>query len=122
MEKSYTISRFESQGDSLFISINSLNNPVYIEHFFDENEKLDIPATIERLVAELEIKDSEYVAPLPRIDRLEEAKALTISKTKIAQAKTAIVAEKARIEEERLEAIKEMKTVEILQENDIIIP
>jgi len=120
MEKSYIITRYEEQGDSLFICLNSTNNPVYLEHFFDESEKLDIPATIERLVAELEIKDSEYVAPLPRIDRLEEAKAIEIKPEKVALQKTAIIAEKVRVEEERLQAIEDMKPVETLLDNGII--
>jgi len=101
MEK-YNISRFEEQGESLFICINSDNNPVYLEHFFTPDEKLDIPGTIEKLVAELELMDEAYVAPLPRINKIEEAKAITISKAKVAEAKAEIVAE-------RLEAIEEAK-------------
>ena len=111
-DKNWEISRFEEQGDSLFICLVSKNNPVYIEHFWSAEEKLDITGTIETLVAELELMDEAYVAPLPRISRLEEAKAITISKEKVAEAKAEIVAEKAevaRIETERLEAIEEAK-------------
>lgn len=100
--KTYTISRYEEQGDSLFICLNSDNNPVYLEHFFTTEEKLDLEGTIAKLVAELELMDEAYVAPLPRIDKLEEAKALKIEPTKIAEAKTAIVAEKIRVEAEKL--------------------
>ena len=103
---SYNISRFEEQGDSLFICINSENNPVYLEHFFTAEEKLDLKGTIERLVAELELIDEAYVAPLPRINKIEEAKAIEIEPANVQEKKEAIIAEKAevaRIEAERLE-------------------
>jgi len=106
MEK-YNISRFEEQGESLFICLNSTNNPVYLEHFFTPDEKLDIKGTIEKLVAELELMDEAYVAPLPRINKIEEAKAITIDKAKVATKKAEIVAEKARIEVEKLQAMEE---------------
>lgn len=105
MEKSYTISRFESQGESLFIRLNSTNNPVYLEHFFTEEEKLDKTGTIEKLVAELELMDEAYVAPLPRIDKIEEAKLINVKTANIATKKQAIVAE-------RLQAIEDAKVVE----------
>jgi len=102
----HVISRYEEQGESLFICINSTNNPVYHEHFFSAEEKLDIKGTIERLVAELELKDEAYVAPLPRISKVEEAKAITLSATKIATKKAAIVkakADKEKAEKERID-------------------
>jgi len=121
MEQTYTISRYEEQGDSLFICINSTNNPVYHEHFFTTEEKLDIPRTIERLVAELELKDEAYVAPLPRVSKVEEAKALTIDKTNIATKKAKIVADKLeaiaieeaeKLAKEELQAIEDAKVIE----------
>ena len=96
--KSYNISRFEETGDSLFIAINSTNNPVYLEHFFTEEEKLDIEGTITRLVAELEIKDSEYVAPSVPVSRLKEVENFMVDEEKVALAKTEILAEKAEAE------------------------
>lgn len=119
MEKSYSISRFEECGDSLFICLNSTNNPVYLEHFFTSEEKLDQAGTIERLVAELELLDESYVAPLPRINKMEELKKLEIKSENIILNKNAIAAEKeeARLEviakeEERLQAMEEVKTLE----------
>lgn len=100
MEKSYTISRFESNGDSLFICLNSTNNPVYLEHFFTTEEQLDQAGTIERLVAELELMDEAYVAPLPTISLMSEVEKIVIKPANILIEKTAIVAE---IEEARLE-------------------
>lgn len=94
MEKTYTISRFEETGDSLFICINSNHNPVYIEHFFTEDEKLDVKGTITKLVAELEIMDEAYVAPLPRINKLDEVKDIKILSKDIQSAKSFLVAEK----------------------------
>jgi len=87
----YEISRYEEQGESLFICINSTTNPVYHEHFFTAEEKLDIKGTIERLVAELELKAAAYVAPLPRISKVEEAKAFVLDPLKIAKKKAAII-------------------------------
>lgn len=102
----YQISRYEEQGDSLFICINSKNNPVYIEHFFTAEEKLDKEGTIEGLVAELELMDEAYVAPLPRVSKLEEAQALTISKDNIATKKASIVSAKKAAEEAKQEEEK----------------
>jgi len=95
----YTISRYEEQGDNLFICINSKNNPVYIEHFFTAEEKLDKEGTIEGLIAELELMDEAYVAPIPVVSKLEEAQALTISKDKIAVKKGFIVSTKKKANE-----------------------
>ncbi len=50
--KTYKITRFEENGEQLFICLNSTNNPVYLEHFFTSEEKLDRAGTIERLVAQ----------------------------------------------------------------------
>jgi len=85
----YKITRFEEQGDSLFICINSENNPVYLEHFFTEEEKADKEGTIEKLIAELEIRDEAYVAPLPRVSKLEDVDKMTFSKSNIETAKAA---------------------------------
>jgi len=90
----YTISRFEEQGDSLFICINHNEKPVYKEHYFSEEEKLDQKGTIEKLVAELQVMANEYVAPLPRVSKLEEAKAIKLDSKKIAIAKADYLAER----------------------------
>jgi hypothetical protein len=104
--KTYNISRYEECGDSLFICLNSTNNPVYLEHFFNSKEKKDIEGTIAKLVAELELMDEAYVAPEPRINKIEETQAFNIKTTDIATAKTAIIAERleaAKPEEELIE-------------------
>jgi len=125
MEKSYTISRFEECGDSLFICLNSTNNSVYLEHFFTTEEKLDQAGTIEKLVAELELMDEAYVAPLPVVSKMEEAKLMVIKPTKILMQKEAILVEReeARLEmeaskEEFMKAIDEVAPLEqpILEE------
>lgn len=103
----YTISRFEEQGNSLFICINSNNNSVYLEHYFTEEEKLDTKGTITKLVAELELMDEAYVAPLPRISRLEEVKNLEIKPEEIAEAKTNIMAERIALENAKIEELPE---------------
>lgn len=90
----YAISRFEEQGDSLFICINSLDKPVYLEHFFTEDEKKDQKGTIEKLVAELEIMNDEYVAPKPMISKLEEVKAIALDGFKITSAKVDFLAKR----------------------------
>lgn len=126
MKDTFKISRFEEQGESLFICINSTNNPVYIEHFFTEEEKLDKAGTIEKLVAELEIKDSEYVAPLPRISKLEEVELLEIKPANILSCKNAIIAEKVEAEAIKLAEEKEasdklvLEMSEELTDNNII--
>ena len=100
----YNISRYEEQGDSLFICIVSKNNPVYLEHFFTAEEKLDKSGTIERLVAELELLDDAYVAPIPVVSKLSEIPAISIEN--IASRKNVILADRAaKIEADRLAAI-----------------
>lgn len=84
----YIISRYEEQGDSLFICINAEHT--YIEHFFTIDEKLDKKSTLERLVAELELKEEAYVAPLPRVSKVEEARAIVLDPKKIEDNKSKI--------------------------------
>lgn len=102
----YYISRFEEQGGVLFICINSENNPVYLEHFFTEEEKADREGTIIRLVAELEFLDESYKKPLNMVDKLTEIFDIKIDSAQIDAAKEFILSEKARIETEN-EAILE---------------
>ena len=90
----YNITRYEEKSDQLFICINHTEKPVYIEHFFTESERKDDKskiATIEKLVAELEIKADEYVEPEAWISKVEEAKALKLDSGKIATAKASLL-------------------------------
>lgn len=89
----YNISRYEQTGEQLFICINHTEKPVYIEHFFTDEEKLDVKGTIEHLVAELSIKADEYVEPEPTISKLEEVENVEISKKNIDVCKQEILAE-----------------------------
>jgi hypothetical protein len=66
-QKKYTVSRFEETATSVFVCLNSKVTPAYVEHFFTSAEMAtvkDRKATIERLVAELELKDEMYKPPL----------------------------------------------------------
>ncbi len=90
----HTITRFEETGEQLFICINHTEKPVYKEHFFTEEEKLDQKGTIERLVAELQVMADEYVEPLPRVDKLAEARAIVLDSKKIATCKAEYIAER----------------------------
>ena len=97
----YNISRYEEKSDSLFICINHTEKPVYIEHFFTDDERKTEEsriATIEKLVAELEIKADEYVEPEKYVSKLDEAKAFSLDTKKIADAKASLVAAKAQKE------------------------
>jgi hypothetical protein len=90
----YSISRYEEKSDQLFICINHTEKPVYIEWFFTEDERKDEKsriATIEKLVAKLQIKADEYVEPEAWVSRLEEAKALKLDSDKIATAKAELL-------------------------------
>lgn len=99
----HTISRYEEKLDQLFICINHTEKPVYLEHFFTEDERKDDSsrkATIERLVAELQIKADEYVEPEPFVSHVEDARKIKLSDANIATAKTEILAEReAKLEE-----------------------
>lgn len=93
----YKISRMEEQGESLFICINSNNTK--LEHFFTEEEKLDKIGTIEGLVAELEIKEEDFIAPAPRISKLEEARAFVLDPKKIEAKKNKIKTKLTKVKE-----------------------
>lgn len=93
----YQITRYEEKSDALFICINHTEKPVYIEHFFTEDERKDEAskiATIEKLVAELEIRADKYVEPEKFVSKLSEAQAFVLDTKKIASAKSAILAKK----------------------------
>ena len=94
------ISRYEEKSDSLFICINHTEKPVYVEHFFTESERKDEKskiATIEKLVADLEIKADEYVEPEKFVSKIEEAKAFKLSTEKIATAKAELLLAKQTV-------------------------
>jgi hypothetical protein len=101
----YQITRYEEKSDALFICINHTEKPVYIEHFFTEEERKDTAsriATIEGLVAELEIKADEYVEPEPFVSKVEEARALRLDTKKIADRKSELLLAK-EVEDEEIE-------------------
>jgi len=92
--ETYKITRYEEKSDALFICINHTEKPVYIEHFFTEDERKNeesIKDTIAGLIAELEIKADEYVEPEESVSNLEYAKNLTISNSKITAKKAELI-------------------------------
>ena len=94
------ITRYEEKTDSLFICINSDVKPVYIEHFFTEEERATDKSrkeTIERLMAELEIKEEDYIKPEKAVLKVEEARAYVLDNKNIATAKTSILTEKLEV-------------------------
>lgn len=112
--KTYKITRFEENGEQLFICLNSTNNPVYLEHFFTSEEKLDRAGTIERLVAQLELLDEQYVASLPTLSKIEELEELEINPANILNCKNKIIAEKEAL------AVAEAESVEIITEEVVV--
>ena len=91
------ITRYEEKTNELFICINSDTKPVYLEHFFTEEERateLTRKATIEKLMGELKVKEDEYVEPEQAISKLEEARAFQLDSKKITDAKTAFIAKR----------------------------
>jgi len=112
----HKITRYEEKSDALFICINHTEKPVYVEHFFTEEERADDTskkATIERLVAELEIKAEEYVEPEPFVSKVSEAQAIEISPVKVESAKSAILAERLAESVAREEVVEE--AVEVIK-------
>jgi len=83
-QENYKISRYEQSSIQLFICINHIDKPVYVEHFFTEGERStadSIKLTIEGLLADLEIKADEYFAP--EIITKKESKGMVFSKENI---------------------------------------
>ena len=108
------ISRYEETSTSLFICINSLTKPVYLEHFFTEEEKateLTRKETIEKLAGHLKVMEDEYVAPEQAVSKVAEAKEFTLSAKNITDAKADFIAEK-EAREEVLPIEKEVLPVE----------
>jgi len=100
----HQITRYEEKSDALFICINHTEKPVYIEHFFTEDERKDEAsriACIEKLVAELEIKADEYVEPEPFVSKVTEAQALKLDPKKIADRKSELLLAK-EVEDEKI--------------------
>ena len=138
----YTLSRLEynknHEGETVsgFIAINISNGEESLcqEHWMSGEElalvledKTNLQPIIEKMAAEGELRLEEWIAtkPMPTENALEvegkreEVEAM-IKVENITSLKTAIVAEKARVEEERLQAIRDMKPVEVLLDNGII--
>jgi len=93
--QTYKITRYEQKSDALFICINSTVKPVYLEHYLTEAERKDdkaITATIERLIAELQVKADDYIEPEKYVSKMDKALTLKVDTVKIAVAKVAILA------------------------------
>ena len=96
------ITRYEETSTSLFICINSLTKPVYLEHFFTEEERateLTRKETIEKLAGHLKVMEDEYVAPEQAVSKVEEAQVFTLSAKNITDAKADFIAEREAKEE-----------------------
>lgn len=97
----YKITRFEQKGDELFICINHTEKPVYIEHFFTEEEKQNVEKTIAKLIAELMLKAEEYIETPQVISLLDEVKDLKIDENEIISLKEKIIQEKNNVVKEK---------------------
>ena len=106
------ITRYEEKSNSLFICINSDTKPVYLEHFFTEEERateLTRKATIEKLMGELKVKEDEYVEPEQAVLKVEEARAFQLDSKKITDAKAEFITERLADKVEVIaEPIKEL--------------
>jgi len=76
-QKGYKITRYEVKSDALFVCLNSTTKPVYIEKFLTLEERKDsisIKAAIEQLIAELQVKEYDYVKPEEYVSKPDKAK------------------------------------------------
>lgn len=90
MEK-YNITRYEEKSDALFICINHTEKPVYLEHFFTEEERATETSrkeTIEKLVGQLYVMADEYIEPEKFVNKLDIAQNIKLDNTKILKAKS----------------------------------
>ena len=109
------ITRYEEKSNSLFICINSDTTPVYLEHFFTEEERateLTRKATIEKLMGELKVKEDEYVEPEQAVSKVEEARAFQLDSKKIADAKAEFITDR---EADKVEVIAEPVVKELIK-------
>jgi hypothetical protein len=77
----FIISRFEEIDGNLFIAIKHKTKPLIVEHFFTEEEKLDINDTITKLVAQLEVMEEEYQEKLV-VSKINELSSIRIDERK----------------------------------------
>ena len=70
--ENYKISCFVERGDELLICLQHTEKPVFIEHFFTEDEKLDQSGTIKRLISDLQTMADEYIDPTPIVSKIDE--------------------------------------------------
>lgn len=95
----YKVTRYDEIGDQLFICINAIDTPVYVEHYFNEEERLDIAGTIEKLLAELEIRQDEYLPPPIVTDKKKDLKTITPKEKKIQEHKIKLINDKIKQDE-----------------------
>lgn len=98
--QTFKITRNEQKSDALFVCINSLTKPVYIEHFLTADERKDskeITKTIERLVAELQVKEDKYVEPEKFISKMADAEKIKVDTAKISIYKLELIAKEKAI-------------------------
>ena len=89
----YEIVRYEEKSDSLFIRLESTVHPVYIEHFFSDDERKDDDSrtkTIERFAAELDLISDAYVKPEDVVYKVYEANSLRVNQENIEAEKASI--------------------------------
>ena len=107
-QQTYTVSRYEQTGDQLFIRLESTNNPVYLEHFFTADEQQDIPTTMIDLVAQLQILDDNYVAPIPVVSLMDSIPA-QVDMSLVATKKTNIL----QIRQEAVKSVIDTSTSDV---------
>ena len=79
----YSILRYEEVGDRLFISISGPNT--FIDHYFHQDELKDIKGAIEVLVAELEVKEQEFLPTATNsVNKIKDLDKLVIDSNKVA--------------------------------------
>ena len=102
--QTFKITRYEVKSDALFVCINSTTKPVYVEHFLTEKERKDsvsIKKTVERLIAELQIKEDKYIEPEKFISKLADAAKIKPDTSEIAKIKANIL----KIEKQKSDSI-----------------
>lgn len=117
-QKGFKITRYEVKQKELFICINSTERPVFVERFLtkaERNDSTSIRATIEEMVAELQIKESEYSAPEVAESKMDVAKRIEkrIDTTRVKAAKVRILS-KMQLERDSLARQAEFRPVPIL--------
>lgn len=114
----YEITRYEKQGEQVFVQIKSTITPLYLEKFIEDNENTEL--VVAKLIEELANKDAEYLPATPVEDKIEEIKTVDFEAI-IEEQATPVIEDTIQEEVLEEEVIEETSVVEeVIEETPVV--